>query len=155
MALALSRQPSRVTVRPGTLCGGRWSRYGEALTGLLGPIMRSHELMIAGVDAHGLESAAEHQFLAHKAVWRRVVGLLEVDVAVAKELHRLPDPQVVPGIREGQHRLLLDRLEDLQRLLVSRAVITLSGDVRHHSSSFSLSTVVASTSRPARKLRFT
>ncbi len=81
----------------------RWQvvEVGEALTGLLGPIMRSHEQMIAGVDAHGLESATEHQLLANKAKWRRIVGLLEVDVAVPKELHRLPDTHVVPGHWEG------------------------------------------------------
>lgn len=61
-----------------------------ARTGLAGAGVRGHELVVGRVELDRAGAAAYPQRLPHQAKGRRVVGLLEADVAVAVQQDLLP-----------------------------------------------------------------
>jgi len=88
--------------------------------------MGGPQLVVDSIDLHLASSTAHPDLLLHQAERNRVVGIVEVDVAVPTDLDLFPDCHIV-GCAWQRVQCLLLRFETVQRLLFGRAVDAMTG----------------------------
>ena len=103
-------------------------RMGHPLARIGGPVVRGHRLVVRCEDRHELAAAPDPQFgAAPRTEGHRVVGEVEVDVAIAAYRDFLPDGQVIGRSRQRGEHCLFRRLKTHQWLLVGRPVLAQAG----------------------------
>ena len=70
----------------------------HSLTRTLRPVVGGHKFLLDGVDANLLDATTDPDLLCDQTVRHRVVGLVELDVAVAVDLDLFPDRHVVESL---------------------------------------------------------